>query len=653
MGEERSEVRSDREGASLETRSVARTTASSARSVVAKRNALERMQLEEEQKICDEMADAEKEARRLQEETEEILRLKKNEMERKLLEARHRREQAEADLDDEEDTISGKSNRTKNWVIGQNASGYSHSHSQSGESYETASNHNGDKNFNLPEFAEVDSPSGDELGKEAWQIVEGNRKTSKNGKPKAVERPVPKPRSKAKLLSGAPFERKTLAPTLTSTPIDAATSTPVPPSISAPTPVAAAPQTSTSTEGGRLDETASLLGLQSQQLAFQYLVGKRPKVFFKKGGKVDFEQYLMEFESAVSIPGLTPEVKLSELKFWFINIPGIIVSKFLLRKDCEAALQEAVEELKEEFGKRRTSPDEMLEELLEGDKIPAKDVDATDEFVAKLGAIYYLAKNTGREAEFNRRKLYETILRVKLPQYKFKWLQKWAKNENGKGSPLSFSNFLAYLNESRKLSETVSRCEKAGAADRVDGRKPATTPSATPATNTNARPGYGSSRRFTSAFENSTSTQVPTRTKFLPSSRIRPEMKNEYVKKNAFEMKSNGEAGYEARNQFYCLMCNHPHKLNDCPSFVSLSVDERTTYCKNNDVCFKCLGAGHRAVSCASRAGCSLCGESHHGALHGAALVSSLNKNASTFVANRVSFSAKAASASPIDQDSA
>ena len=85
------------------------------------------------------------------------------------------------------------------------------------------------------------------------------------------------------------------------------------------------------------------------------------------------------------------------MKFWFINIPGIIVSKYLLRKDYDVALEEAIEELKVEFGKRRTSPDEMLEELLEGEKIAAKDVDATDEFVAKLGAIYHLAKNTGRE----------------------------------------------------------------------------------------------------------------------------------------------------------------------------------------------------------------------------------------------------------------
>ena len=125
------------------------------------------------------------------------------------------------------------------------------------------------------------------------------------------------------------------------------------------------------------------------------------------------------------------------------------------------------------------------------------------------------------------------------------------------------------------------------------------------------------------------------------------------MKKNAFEMKNNGETGYEARNQFYCLMCDQPHKLNDCPNFVSLSVDERSTFCKNKNVCFKCLGADHRAATCASKTSCLVCGQSHHGALHGAAIFSSLNNDAPSFVVNRVSFAAKTAPAASANQESA
>ena len=169
---------------------------------------------------------------------------------------------------------------------------------------------------------------------------------------------------------------------------------------------------------------------------------------------------------AIATPGLTPELKLHELKFWFVNNPGIIVSKYFLREDYEVALDEAIEELKEKFGKRRTTPEEMMEDLLTGDKIPTKSFEAVDDFVEKLEATHQLAMETGRGVEFNKRSLYENILKVKLPQFKYKWLQKWVKNEQERHDPLTFSDFIAYLNFSRKMSESVDRCDKIGTGDR-------------------------------------------------------------------------------------------------------------------------------------------------------------------------------------------
>ena len=219
------------------------------------------------------------------------------------------------------------------------------------------------------------------------------------------------------------------APALTSTPATAATSTPT------PTPVTTAAQASVPTGGENLDAAALLLSLQSKQLAFQYLVGKRPRVFFKKDGKIDFEHYMLEFESAIAIPGLSPELKLAELKFWWINTPGLTVAKYTLRQDYEAALKEAIAELKEKYGRRRTSPEEMLEDLLVGGTIGPKEFDAVDEFIGKLEVTYQLAVHTGRSKDFDQRRLFETILKVKLPHLKFKWLQKWSRNEEEKGVP--------------------------------------------------------------------------------------------------------------------------------------------------------------------------------------------------------------------------
>ena len=60
-----------------------------------------------------------------------------------------------------------------------------------------------------------------------------------------------------------------------------------------------------------------LVGLQTQQLAYQMVQQSRPKVKFSGEGKQDFEHTLKEFESTLGTPGLTEEMKFNELPHWF------------------------------------------------------------------------------------------------------------------------------------------------------------------------------------------------------------------------------------------------------------------------------------------------------------------------------------------------
>ena len=109
-----------------------------------------------------------------------------------------------------------------------------------------------------------------------------------------------------------------------------------------------------------------------------------------------------------------------------------------------------------------------------------------------------------------------------------------------------------------------------------------------------------------------------------------------------YGMENGGSYEAEASSQFYCLMCEQSHELAVCTNFIALSPDERTTLCKNNNVCFKCLKIGHRAAVCTARIRCIVCQGSHHGALHVSVL-----KGATPFVANRVTFTEKAAPTAP------
>ena len=98
------------------------------------------------------------------------------------------------------------------------------------------------------------------------------------------------------------------------------------------------------------DAATTLVKLQTEQFAYKYVVGLRPKnPFDGESGKLDFEHYLKEFERAQSMPGLSAELRLGEYRFWWVGLAGLKVARFLLRKDVESAIEEAMEVLVSEF----------------------------------------------------------------------------------------------------------------------------------------------------------------------------------------------------------------------------------------------------------------------------------------------------------------
>ena len=210
------------------------------------------------------------------------------------------------------------------------------------------------------------------------------------------------------------------------------------------------------------EAASNLVNIQARQFAYQYMVSQRPKKPFSgKGNDIDFEQYLRKFQAAIQTPGLTAALKLSEAEFWFINTAGIKVSRFLLRENKEEALEELIAMLKMDYGKRRTTLDEMLEDLMGGDKIPQKDLDAVEEFVAKLESVYYLALDTGRSDQFDKKTLFEGILANKLPQFKHKWIVRWSRKEQANGPLIFFIDFIDYLKTAVRIARNLDRCDAA------------------------------------------------------------------------------------------------------------------------------------------------------------------------------------------------
>ncbi len=65
-----------------------------------------------------------------------------------------------------------------------------------------------------------------------------------------------------------------------------------------------------------------------------------------------------------------------------------------------------------------------------------------------------------------------------------------------------------------------------------------------------------------------------------------------------------------------CIMCDGAHGLDKCPNFLSLRMEQRHTYIKNNFLCFKCLKKYHISKDCRNKMTCEVCGQKHPTSLH-------------------------------------
>ncbi|XP_060585528.1 uncharacterized protein LOC132741396 [Ruditapes philippinarum] len=66
-----------------------------------------------------------------------------------------------------------------------------------------------------------------------------------------------------------------------------------------------------------------------------------------------------------------------------------------------------------------------------------------------------------------------------------------------------------------------------------------------------------------------------------------------------------------------CPLCQGPHNIDVCASFLKKSVVDRKTFIKEKRLCFGCLRSGHVSKMCRKRKTCNVCSKSHPTSLHG------------------------------------
>ena len=321
---------------------------------------------------------------------------------------------------------------------------------------------------------------------------------------------------------------------------------------------------------------------------------KRPvKKFTGQSGKVDFDHHMKTFKKAIDIPGLEAEWKLAELSHWFGGVAHIHVSKFLRREDAEAALQEALDCLNEEYSENAVSAVEMLASSLAMGKISPSNKDAVDKFVSSVMDTFVLAQETARDSDFQQPYVIARILAENVPHLRSPWADYLTKKKIKRAR---FEDFVIFLEYHR---------QKAGNYARYDF-KPDSAPT--------AKVGAAVVDEEALPEEEALSFAAAAAKVATPARAAKPTPRAGAAPPKAAGKKEEGEK--RTRNPPPCVICKEMHSLGDCPKFVALKPDERASFVIEKKRCRNCLKSGHELDKCWSKVRCSSCQGDHHALLH-------------------------------------
>jgi len=65
-----------------------------------------------------------------------------------------------------------------------------------------------------------------------------------------------------------------------------------------------------------------------------------------------------------------------------------------------------------------------------------------------------------------------------------------------------------------------------------------------------------------------------------------------------------------------CPCCKKSHSLASCSQFLSLKVDDRSTWMREHRLCFNCFSDSHWSNTCRAKSNCKQCPRNHHDLLH-------------------------------------
>ena len=375
--------------------------------------------------------------------------------------------------------------------------------------------------------------------------------------------------------------------------------------------------------------------------------------------KYDFETHLICFERAMRQEGITDEIRVSELPFWFTGLALQFIELYYQEEDSTEQYRLSITRLKQLYGNKANSVENMLDKILSGAEVKSGDQKAIGLFLVELEKFDLNATKTNRRKLLDSSDTINRVIRKRVPSMKGRWaremnkrIMSWNGNDE-EDRELKYRDFvkfiantLSYAEQLRALNgketeqkrptnpvgqnrtinsmNTSSHLQAKSSSPSGEGVK---APQQKPVKNVIHAAG-ASFNRQPGAKPGGTFGKSPQQFNQRPVNNARggggggagggTGGRGGY--KNVGPPRNNVNAPPANRPGWSCMHCNGTffHNVDTCNNFLQADIQRRYTMMRTGGHCYKCMGKNHKAQDCIlDVVRCSKCNTNeHHTLLH-------------------------------------
>ena len=296
-----------------------------------------------------------------------------------------------------------------------------------------------------------------------------------------------------------------------------------------------------------------------KQIASQQARDARPSSKFSRGQPMDFKNFMMRFEIAVSSPGMDARSKMIEMTHWFASPAVEVIDAFVVWDDPEQAYASLCAELNRMFGAEGDSAIPLIRQLTAGSGLEEYDHDAHILFYTKLIQAESTARAFNRMDQLDRRDTLVELVENRLKHLVRDFWQKDVALRRNQGRSITYADFKQMLSDWIEI---------------LSSRRP----------------------------------------------HVRPEViqqQPQVVVNSTRASTTTAVSSLSEQSTIRCNICRLTHSTEDCSDLLSLSIEERSSRLKQFRLCFHCLQPGHVHRVCPAPPGCRVCPAVHHTIFHG------------------------------------